>query len=365
MARFPWYSNLNNAINQNYSATVQYYKAREAQFEKILIQKGIEQIDNFTQSIQQKAQSFNPNVTAQVYKALNGDTSSRPTEAHFQVSIDNILQGVMGSANAFQRVKFVAGGEFEKFLLENEIMGNDGQKIQTFLMEQVGNVMQEAAVTSGAKQTRTDIGFRASGGKIGKGQMELVKLLNIEDIRSQISNAEIQQKLLSTVALAGADMDIFGFQVKTYNSLAGKRWMNSAPIFSQINSIFNNGKTWSSEYAALYPTYYISKYLINILNPVNIGIISGGGLIYTSQFLDRYRFYMEVTYDMSARTKIDKVSPDRRGGGWEVFPTLASDVILMHQLQAGKSGLEAKQSGNLFKKAYGNKTIRVASLRSK
>jgi hypothetical protein len=52
--------------------------------------------------------------------------------------------------------------------------------------------------------------------------------------------------------------------------------------------IFHNDRWWSLNYAGAYPFYYLSKYILNIVNPVNVGVITPKGLEYMSSFLSRY-----------------------------------------------------------------------------
>lgn len=367
----PWYSTLNSKIDANYSIAQKYYAQKEMQFKEVLISQGMKDLDKFTDELTKIAKSFHPNITAEVYKLLRGQApltaANALQDSEFKVSIQNILESVISSKSAIGRVKFVAGGEFEHFIVRNltALLAQNGVNINNLIAQQVGNVVNNAFVTSGAKDTRTDIALHAGGKKIDNTvQMELISAeLKIDKLSSKLSQQEIYDAILAEMVKDNISQDIYGFQVKTYGSLGGNRWMNSSTIFSNINSIFNNGKTWSSEYATLYPTYYLSKYLIQILNPVNIGIIYGKGIIYSSTFLEKYRFYMEVTYeDPGNDGKIQQASL-RRGGGWEVYPSLASNVILMHQLQGGS--LKPSNEGKLTKKAYGSKTVKVAKLQSK
>lgn len=375
MARMPWYSNLNAVMTANYNTAKQYYLQREKQFQAVVTREGKYTFEEFTKSLSEKAQSFHPNVTAKIYGALSnpekyaGTINATPTN-EYEVSIHRILESLQSTKaeNRKGRVKFIAGGEFEKFLEDNMITGADQAKIGQFIMEQIGDIQNAAWATAGKSYTRTDVGFRASSGKIGdNATMELTKELNLEDLSKQISDKTIYELALQQIIDQGVDTGIFGFQVKTYKELGGSRWMNSAAIFERINSIFHNGKTWSSEYATLYPSYYLSKYLINIINPVNIGIIYGGGIEYTSSFLDKYRFYMEVTYQQVSDSDPAPSTP-RRGGGWEVYPSLASNLILMHQLNNKNAGLKPVNQGELKHWAHisgKDKKIKVATLTSK
>jgi len=83
----------------------------------------------------------------------------------------------------------------------------------------------------------------------------------------------------------------------------------------------------------MYPYYFLSKFILNIVNPVNIGVITLNGLEYTSEFLEHYRFYMEVAWGWTR--KYDPAS-EERGGGLEVMdPHVVGTTVMLREVKAG------------------------------
>mgnify|MGYP006935595271 FL=1 len=47
-------------------------------------------------------------------------------------------------------------------------------------------------------------------------------------------------------------------------------------------------------YASEYTIYQISRFLINIINPLDVAMLTGQSLIWMDDFIDRHLFYMDV-----------------------------------------------------------------------
>lgn len=358
---FPPYNKLNSLIKNNYEVASQYYSLKEHQFEILLASNFNINKETFVKKLSSLAKSYYPNVTKQIYNILSGKEDTGQKEEKFTVSKQNILDALVNSEDNKKknRVTFEAGLEFENFLSRNfKLSANQSNQLQSFILNNIGKLLNDSALTAGLKQTRTDLAFKTKGNV--SDQIELTKLLDIQEI--DISKQDYMTELFRKIRLQGINQNVLGFQVKTYSTLKDGRWMNSSVMMNTLNSIFDNKKTWSSEYAVLYPIYYLSRYIINILNPVNIGIIYGGGFIFSSELLSKYRFYMQVAYQ---DTKKIKKSTPQRGGGVEVKkPYIANDTILMYQLRKSSNNIFAQSSSKNMRNALynGKQKILVAKL---
>lgn len=364
---YPRYNQLNNLIQNNYNIAQTYYNQKKVQFKNQLMKTYKATLDEFTVEIYKTAKSFKPNVIDQVAELLKNGTSLQNTlnqkpQNIYEISQQNIISKVINSAHPWKTLRFKAGLEFEHFLADNiNITDSQGNKI----LAHFGMVGNKSFTTTKASDTRSDLVTNILG-NIKDSKVELEYALDIEGLSKTYKKDENQiiSKIFSIIQQENIT-DLFGFQVKTYENLNDNKWMTSEKFRNLINTEeFKVGeekrKTWSSNYAVLYPVYFLSKYIINILNPVNIAIIYSGGIMYTDDFLSKYRFYMEVTYEIKEEQRTNK-----RGGGYEVFPRIASNAILMYNIGKGSNKLVAEKEGQLMRQSdYAGESnkIRVAKL---
>lgn len=343
----PWYAELNAQINENYAIAQEYYRQKEQQFQKVVLRDSISNITSFERHLTELAQSFNPNVYQQVVSALEGGSSEvRTGTPMYDISANRILSAVLQTRG--QQPYYKAGIEFEHFMADNiKLDSEDMGAISDYAMQQVGSVVNKSFVTGGvAKDTRTDIAITAAGKKITKDdQLELTVELNIEDLKSQFPPNLIMSSIEKAIAESKINTDVFGFQVKTYSDIQSGRWMNSDTMVSKIQSEFDNGKMWSSNYAPLYAQWILSKYVINLINPTNVGLVYGGGFMYTSQLLEKMRFYVKV----GAKYESNKKASAKRGGGYNIYPTVVGNEITMYVMNKGNmiKYISYKKDGNL------------------
>lgn len=356
----PWYASLNNAINSAYSTAQAYYAQRENQFRKVVFNNSKQALKDFAKQLTATAKAYRPNVYDQVEAALNNGTLPHAPSAEYEVDVQTLYNAAYGKKKGLQ---FIAGEKFEYFLQDHIKLNNrQGQAISSHVVQQVGKVVNKAFTTSGAKDTRTDVAI--GPGIITKDtQMELTIGLDLHNSELEALGTErkIVNALMRDIVQNGVDLNVFGFQAKTYRGLSGMKWMTSQPFGSELRRIYANDKYWSSNYASLYSVYFLSKYVINIVNPVNIGIIYTGGFQFMSDFLERTRFYMNVT--AKSIQKNEKGQPvrssDERGGGYEIIPTVASNEIMMRTLSKGSQMVAA----NTTKHRDNKLTITLASVK--
>lgn len=219
-----------------------------------------------------------------------------------------------------------AGGPFEQYMYERLLSEEQANKIMQFVenaqnkpMTQWLNTHSEFAATTGVKTYgRSDL---AVGSTVTDDTVtELRTWIDLET--TPPAGVTTGDFLLEEVVKQGVEQNLYGFQLKTYQEGSDdKRWQNSAVFMNLITNLMEKSeKTWSQNYAVNFPVYILSKYLINIINPINVATITPSGLEYATDMLSKYRFYMEVTWDIPESQ--DKSSPER-GGGYEVFPRIA------------------------------------------
>lgn len=375
---YPLYAKLVKQTNENYKVAIAYYEQKKLAFKSALKDQGEFFWDMMINELGKKAQSFASMIKAKAEKCITNNTPpdkllENGKEDEYYVYIKELFDDrYFNKGGKPQLNTYKLGFTFEKFLANHSFDSQDLKKALAFinqqtnsLLQNVGAIQQYAYTTGRVTDTRTDIAL-TSGEKIG--QMELIKELDLE--QDPPAGMSMTDFLLSEIANSDIDVNIAGFQVKAYEKGSDqKRWQNSQVIADRITNLFNaaNARTWAKNYVINYPTWFISKYLINVINPVNIGLISMGGIEYMDEWLAKYRLYMEVSW----REDTGKVSPNsNRGGGTEVrLPYVAQRTILSSSIE----GFPEKGTGNYrfqgfaptgsMRQATYDKSIKVAGIK--
>lgn len=300
--RLPKQSSLANYTSNNYNIAQQYYRQRERQFKAMLANKCSKSLKNFIDYLTGIAENYIINIVPQVKNALANKTNleaiKEKIDSNFWVDFDELFKALVAEKN--DRWQFEIGQEFEKYLSRHVGLSNDQQKeVYNFVLQQVGLLRNEAFTTSSKSQTRTDLLVNQNrlinqDEKKSPEQLELTQelIINGENLQKELRNKYIEDDLKEIIKESNINLDQFGFQVKTYPGLGGNLWSRSAPMQNRLTDELT--KIWSRDYAILYTMYFLSKYIINIINPVNIAIIYGGNVEIMSSFLGHIRFYMDI-----------------------------------------------------------------------
>lgn len=367
---YPQYSQLNNLASNNYSIARAYYNQRQLAFQKSFLIDAENAMSQFKNMIDEKTRDFFKYVIGNVHSVLNGQQPNFRGNDKGAAVYEPYIKDILEFTENHWSVNRHAGVPMEHFFADNATSPSGLNKILNYrdavidnMVQQVGGVSNISAVTKKKGETRTDLAL--SKQKITDDtQLELTAYIDLEDLSQTALNEEsLFSELIDKIQASGnPDLTVYGFQLKTYSDLNDRRWMNSAALVDRLNSLselFGGYYTWSSNYAALYPTYYLSKYIINILNPVNIGLITQQGLMWMTSFLDHYRLYMEITYNSPRNPKPS--NPDR-GGGLEIRPILYGNTVLIHKINSSEQGLYATGRMRKSKQHGADKKIKVFSI---
>lgn len=208
-----------------------------------------------------------------------------------------------------------------------------------------------------ANQTGNDGILYDNSGKLA---VELQTQFDIQNYR--------QQKGLLTPEAIAEDIDLlkeyidsgmFGFSVKRWTSEKSEsRMLTSASGVQQIiNAEYSSSgnKTWNAVFAYRKMIYIISKYLLDILGPVNVAFITGTSFIWTSDFL------ADALLTMNVYTK-------RMYANNEIKPYIQSGNIYVQHYKRGRKTamLETRFSNSKYmfgKNKFGKKTWEAFQLR--
>lgn len=244
-----------------------------------------------------------------------------------------------------------------------ELANNGTQDVmKAFTM---GDKTSTSSFTSGKTYTRTDVGLsfsmelterdRALYSNNSELPLELQGSLRVEDTQDlfaeRISTPEITS-ILQQYLQQDPTQQFFGFQLKYYQDINTNtaKWAESSVIASRLNAIYNQTDSkgarhsWNEWYIEPYVVYYLSHYLIDIINPVNIGLITGRELIWMDQLLSQHVFYLQVAFKES-------IGKHQAGEG-RVFPQIENNKILMSRnynnfKEITSRRVTGKEAGNL------------------
>lgn len=373
-ASYPKYSQMLSQTEANYKTAQAYYAQKETAFRQALAKNSGDIYGEYINSLINESKNFNTYVLERAREVIEKGSYSqtdRSKDGTYSVYIAELFntrsrgEGGKSWINMKQ-----AGYTFERFMYNRAMSAEQAQRLKNMpkaaadeCMTQWLNTHKEFAATTGVRTFgRSDLAF---GKKVTSGtKTELVNWIDLET--TPPAGVTTGDFLLQSVIDQGIEQNVYGFQLKTYKENADdKRWQNSKVLADQITALMHDRsrkRTWSANYAVNYPIYVLSKYLINIINPINVATITPSGLEYTTEMLAKYRFYMEVSWNEP--TSPSPSTGADRGGGDEVYPSIINKTVLMRLVGSAGGWQGLRATGKLKQSAGYDKSIRVASIRN-
>lgn len=194
-------------------------------------------------------------------------------------------------------------------------------------VKQTGNLKSAGATVKGAQNVRPDIivgevtydikdvGKPAEKIATGNGiSIELQGKVKLDE-----ENAVEQ---LSKIANIYNSANLFGFSVKVWQNSDKKEFAQSSVIADEFHNTFiqtdskGSRHAWDKDYTSTYVLYKLSTWLVNIIGPTNIGLITGKEFIPFSEWLkDSHVFYMQVQMKNVREKDKTKGLPDIKNNG--------------------------------------------------
>lgn len=346
------YNYLQNQTEKNYNVAENYYAQKRAQFISLGQKKTAKLMTNleldFENYINSKISIYQNQIMQPIINALdNADLSASAKIALENLSEEDeyldykkdILTAIMTASNIDQRyVHAQLGNKFENFI-RNILIPNEEQssEIVQYLIDNVientGQQISKSFIVSGVKNIRPDIGLNFNFETDKKNSnvlnikgtnlaVELQTHIDVDslelDKESKIQNILLQKYLQSNA---------FGLSLKIWSNPNSREFMQSTKLKQELSQAFysKNNKTWNSNYAGAYMMWTISRYLINIISPLNIALVTGSKLIWMNDFLNKHRFYMKMSFDKKKKS-------DRNYGGYEGYPAILGTSIFIRNL---------------------------------
>ena len=364
---------MQDTISQNYIASQNYYASRRRKFIELLKLKGISVENGFKNDIKKIIDNTWSNMTKEFTKAMaTSNKGSERTQFYLNSKIaakfpldQYLLEKMFESTEMFYQRR---GYVFEDFL-QKHIFSKILQDGQSFVNGHVNNLVSlavgkeqsKASIVKDSKSIRTDhlialesMTFSKKNGVFQESSykkgipLELQGRLTVDfsNALPSLNNSREAERIAER--LLGRTGAFFGFQAKTYSNLKDARWMNSSVMQGLINSVFNqtdskgSRHTWENEYAGVYTTYFLSHQLMAIINPVNIGLVTGNNFYWMDEVLATRRFYMKISM-------ADSFGKHKRSNTKSGFPQVDNSTILFtnyaSQTKGFKEGITKYKDG--------------------
>lgn len=360
------------ASQQNYEAAKNYYAQRRQMLNNFFTKDTQNFFEEVIDYINKKIDEYQKKVVDVVFSKLNFENeqyfySGKPLE-NVSYSVQNVIERIGDRRMTQRNIASFLGLEFESFMehalatdeLVNAVSSESTEIIKSLIkplggFTKTGGKTSKSAITEGRRFIRPDIGLGMNINIDNSGVARLEKnntavefqaLVDLSELvpkEKEITSAEILQSYLNTNA--------FGFSMKLWKDGNNKEFSQSSTLQKMINSQlktydnFGRRLTWETNYTESYVVYQLSKYLLNIIGPMNVAIISGKNFTWMNDFIDNRIFYMTV----QAENSFEK---SKRGAGYEIYPRIPDSSIKLRTLN------NTKQFNTSFSQKTGRISIR-------
>lgn len=375
-------------MQQNYSVAMTYYRQKRIAFETQFYNQvnvnfeEIRQAFNMTleQEWQKKIELLTNSLKAHPISGGRGGyyyttTASYTPGLDWQVDRIVSMAAGLGTFGRPSNPKAELGRVFEPFVrdkifnnknLDQAVIDTIDNGVNSVIARVTGNMTSKSAIQEGAPQIGPDVmvatsgsfGFKKSEGVLSAGSTQAaVELQTMIDL--QITDDNTLLSMMQTYLQS----NLAGLNLKYFTNASGKVFTKSTPLQNQLNDVFrqkHDGSyhTWEEEYATAYANWQVSRYLINLINPNVVAIVTGAEFQWVDAFLESHILRMRV--QRASTTYKDKRLPfnSKRNGrpSTETLPLIKTPDIYIQTLH----GL--RRSQNIAKKRSGGRVVVKNSL---
>ena len=364
---------LQAGIQHNYNVAISYYTQKRAMMENYYKEQMVTSIEALEQYINDIVQTFHDSIAQQVinnitYQESKAIVNKTLPDIEIPLPVYDILQKIAsakGKGYTKQGVGALIGNTFENYLVKalqgsntdfsNAISGAASalansvvdDLINNLQVSSTGNIKAYTATVKGLKNIRPDIGLNFSKEQLQGYNVELKGLLNLSNLDALKMESLQDHELLKNFLQSNA----YGLSVKVWSSANNKEFSQSSILQNMINnqlitySQYGHRTTWEGQYTMDFVNLQISKYLINIISPTNVAIVTGSGFTWMNDFLANKLFTMQV--------QLGTVNTSTRGPDGEGFPHIISSSILIKEFKNAEMRFDYKvrmsrRTGRIF-----------------
>lgn len=294
-------------INRNYNVAIKYYMAKKKQLLKYLKAQGLEQkkflneklIEQFSKAFKKYQQDIANKIEVGI------DNKEKSNELNFKFEEKTIDLGItyddLIELNKINRnTKF--GELFEKAFHNyfSDIFESDSGQVNKFISAWTGKIVQEGFTFKKSQDIRADIVWgNQTKEDIKNTQMEISIELqeNLDKLYNKYANDEeglskaVNYKLKKAGYLS-KDKVIAGLSLKNYQYNIA--YTQSAKLKEQLNAEIKNLEFTEHNEIYNYMICYLSHYLISIISPNVVGLVTTQGLQWMSDILKDHYFIFHL-----------------------------------------------------------------------
>lgn len=338
-------------IQQNYNVAIGYYKQRHEFMQQLYEMKTGQAIENLTSYINERVEYYWTNVVQEVLKYVNDQGGRKEIKGkelpdlEFSLEAQSVLKQL---ATAGGLPTTILGNEFENFLYESLSLKDLGDAANAVVAEasdtivdnllnsslsasHTGSITAKSAVVTGKRAIRPDIGLGFSEKNLQGMGVELQGLLDLSEFTNALYEEMKSQKNESLLDFLR--QPAFGLSLKIWKNANNAEFSSSSPLQNMLNNqlytyhALGYRTTWEGQYTIDYVNYQLSKYLINIISPLNVAMVTGAGFIWMDQFLENKMFFMHL--------QLNGIKKSSRGPQLEGFPEITDPGIYIRAAAQG------------------------------
>lgn len=294
-------------INRNYNVAINYYVAKKKQLLKYLKAQGLDQKKIINQElIEQFSKAFKKYQQDIINKIKAGiDNNEKNNKLSFKfeektIDLDITYDDLIELNKINRGTKF--GELFEKAFHNyfSDIFESDSGQVNKFISAWTGKIVQEGFTFKKGQDIRADIVWgNQTKENIENTQMEISIELqeSLDKLYSKYGDDEkglseaVNRKLKKAGYLSG-DKVIAGLSLKNYQYNIA--YTQSAKLKEQLNAEIENMEFTEHNEIYNYMVCYLSHYLISIISPNVVGLVTTKGLQWMSDVLEDHYFIFHL-----------------------------------------------------------------------
>lgn len=196
----------------------------------------------------------------------------------------------------------------------------------------------------------TDQILREKGGPLA---VELQTIFSIEDNLKNAHKTLDDNETIKEYLTSG----MFGLSLKNWAKTSRpKEYTSSVKLKDMIDNEFSHSKrkTWDITYATQMANKVVSNYLLDIIGPINIAVLTKTDLIWMDDFIGSHLFYMDI------KAKNNKIYKGKKGFT-EIKPTVLNNSVMVRNYTMSKAIAQGRSIVKQTRLSTGEKpfTVRI------
>ena len=334
----------------NYTAAINYYAQKKAQFLKMGVIKERQDEKVFLNKYMENIKQIVENIIVKKWqKIYNQIVSAAQVGDYYTGQKYTIDENKITDIPNWLRENLIAGQNDQNFY---SLMGFNYETYAEQAMRDIGkelfskgyNDCMSAFYRTGAMKSISAMrpGFLDIRADLGQGFEQMGKIVGDKTSNLPVEFQQefsIENRIINENTLINDDelirkylqSGMFGVSIKLWaQGSSNKEFTKAVGIQNRLNDMYNTKRTWNTTYASQMANKVVSNYLLDIVGPVNIAVLTGTGLVWMDEFIGSNLFTMTV-YAKNNRLYMNK------GVLNEIKPEVRDSSILIRRYNMAKA----------------------------